>query len=492
MMGRRRLLFAVPDRVPGMTGAGTRALCVSLLALGLASAARASENDDLNSIPGTIQDQSAPPPAAAPAPMTSDPLLPKSYALHVEDAFATDVLRSNLAVPLPRSGKALDWQNRTSVDGSGTWRLTDGLDATLSDRFNLVEENDLPWPTHQDIRNDFREGYVTWQPAPETYLELGRINLRHGVALGFNPTDFFKTRSQVDQASLDPSVIREDRLGTGMIEAQKIFEGGSVAVAIAPKLRSPSAVPLTLPDSFDAGFGRTNGENRFLLSGTYEVASGLSPELLVYHADSGTKFGMNVSHTVGQSVVAYAEWAGGNTQNVTSRAIAFGKATGALPASVVDSDPRSTFDNDVATGASWTSAPDKLTLNLEYHYHQAGFSPSDWRRWFANGANGTPGAAGLAWYVRAYAQDQIEPMTQQQVFLRVDRTDAFVDNLELSLFAFVNAYDGSVLTQAAATYYLSDAWTLGGLVGGTIGAARSERGSLPGEASAVVQAVRYF
>jgi hypothetical protein len=200
---------------------------------------------------------------------------------------------------------------------------------------------------------------------------------------------------------------------------------------------------------------------------------------------------MNVSHTVGQSVVAYAEWAGDNEQNLASRAIQFGKETGALPASVPDPDPRTSFDSDAAVGASWTSAIDKLTLNIEYHYHQSGFSPSDWRAWFKQGTGSSSGAA-LDWYLRAYAQDQQEPMTQQQIFLRADWTDAFVDKLELSLIAFVNAYDGSVLTQAAATYYLSDAWTLGALAGGTVGAARSERGSLPTEASAIVQAVRYF
>ena len=121
-------------------------------------------------------------------------------------------------MPLPPStAPEMDWQNRTSLDGTQQWRLGEGLDANLSYRFNLVEENDIPIPAHQDFRNDLREAYLTWEPAPETFLEAGRINIRHGPALGFNPTDFFKTRTLVEQASEDPSVIRQDRLGVAMV-----------------------------------------------------------------------------------------------------------------------------------------------------------------------------------------------------------------------------------------------------------------------------------
>ena len=180
----------------------------------------------------------------------------------------------------------------------------------------------------------------------------------------------------------------------------------------------------------------------------------MAPELLAYHEDGRNRLGANVSRTIGQSIVAYAEWAGGR-EAVTSRAISFGQETGALPSQVVDPDPGQHFTNDAALGASWTSGIDKLTLNLEYHYHQAGFSGSDWRHWFAETKSGIPNINGVLWYVRGYAQDQMEPMTQQEVFLRADWTDAFVDDLELSAIAFVDAYDGSTMTQVSATYYLS-------------------------------------
>jgi hypothetical protein len=68
-------------------------------------------------------------------------------------------------------------------------------------------------PNHENVLNDFREGFVSWQPHDGIYLDLGRINLRSGAALGFNPTDCFKSRAVVEPLSADPSVLREDRLG---------------------------------------------------------------------------------------------------------------------------------------------------------------------------------------------------------------------------------------------------------------------------------------
>jgi len=144
-------------------------------------------------------------------------------------------------------------------------------------------------------------------------------------------------------------------------------------------------------------------------------------------------------------------------------------------------------------GASWTSAA-KLTLNLEYHYHQAGLSGADERRWFAIGQaqrNFLP-VTGELWFVRGYANDQQQPWTRQQIFLRADWTDAFVTDLEFTAFSYVNLYDGSSLSQVSASYYLSNHWTIGAYLSANLGAPRSERGSVAQAGSAVLQLIRYF
>jgi len=56
----------------------------------------------------------------------------------------------------------------------------------------------------------------------------------------------------------------------------------------------------------------------------------------------------------------------------------------------------------------------------------------------------------------------------------------------------VNLYEGSTLTQLAANYYLSDAWTLGAYASASLGNARSEYGSAPQAAGIILQLQRYF
>ena len=51
-----------------------------------------------------------------------------------------------------------------------------------------------------------------------------------------------------------------------------MFTGGSVTLVAAPKLEPPAPIPTGQPPSLDPGFGRTNDADRFLASGSYEVA----------------------------------------------------------------------------------------------------------------------------------------------------------------------------------------------------------------------------
>jgi len=449
-------------------------------AMGAAMPAMAQENGDLDRIPTAIGNADATP---APQPGTHG----KYY---VENAFALSSSRDNLAVASP-SPPSSDWANRTSIDAFDQWTLASSLSFTFSDRFNLTESKGVGFPA-EAARNDLREAYFTWEPQTQTFLEVGRINLKSGIALGFNPTDFFKTRTAVSQASADPSSLREDRLGTLMLRAQTIWDSGSATFAYAPKVNTPRPLTGPAPNWIDPAFDQTNSADRFLFVLNLDVGD-LNPQALVYHESGRTKFGFNVSYPIGQSVIAYGEWAGGNEPNLIAQAIAFGKATGTLPSFVPVLPPTSTgraFQNDLAVGASWTSI-EKVTLNLEYHFHQAGFSGGDWRNWFDIGA-GNPASAPELWYVRGYASAEQQPMSRHQAFLRADWQDAFVTDLDLSCISFVNLTDGSGMMQFAAGYNISDAWSIGAYVGGTFGGKRTEWGSLSGSGSAIFQVVRYL
>jgi hypothetical protein len=232
-----------------------------------------------------------------------------------------------------------------------------------------------------------------------------------------------------------------------------------------------------------------------LLSASVDV-SDLNPQALIYTESGRTRLGLNLSHQMSQSIVGYAEWAGGRQPTLAAQAVDYGKRTGTLPSSapaLPPTDSAEKFRNDLALGASWTSES-KITVNVEYHYHQSGFSRQDWKNWFDTGAAsaGSTDIAGELWYVRGFANAEQQPLTRHQAFLRADWPDAFVPHLELTALAFVNLYDGSKLTQLSASYDLSDAWTFRAYISANIGGSRSERGSVPQAGSAILQLVRYF
>jgi len=241
-------------------------------------------------------------------------------------------------------------------------------------------------------------------------------------------------------------------------------------------------------------FDRTNADDRVLIKASFSLFDDLSPELLAFFENGRAQFGANLTHGFGQSIIGYAEWAGGQRANLITAALAYAHATRTIPVSApppFTTGAARSFKNDLSLGASYTGES-KITFNLEYHFHQAGFSGSDWQNWFAAGApHLTPIDAEL-WYIRGYAADQQEPLTRNSLFLRADRQDAFVPNLELSGFALLDMHDGSTLAQANASYYLSRQWTIGAQVGATFGSKHSDFGSLPDEGSFFVSVSRYF
>ena len=450
----------------------------------------ANEDSDLARIPTDTQPATA---EHVKAPSTGG----ANERIYVENAFTQTGWRGALIVPSPQLTALTPWQERVFLDVRKVWRLHERLNLSLSDRFNLRAQNDISLPNHENVINVFREGFLSWQPHDGIYLDIGRINLRSGAALGFNPTDFFKSRAVVESLSADPSVLREDRLGTLMLETQYIGQGRALTVAVAPALVRPSPIytDTNLP-SFNPSIDRTNHHDRILVKGSFSDGKDFNPELLYYREGSQNKFGANLTRGLGQKVIAYAEWAGGEGTNLIDESLRYGRETGTLPANAPSAIPDDTnlhLENDLSVGASYTTT-NKITFNLEYHLHQAGFSRRDWNNWFniGRGQSGTSLIARELWYIRAYALDQQVPLARQSTFLRADWVDAFVPNLEITGFINTDLYDGSSLIQASADYYISRNWTIGAQVNANVGSRHSDFGSLPQSVGALFKLARYF
>ena len=464
-------------------------LAALLVAMATALPALAADEDtDLNRIP-----------AEAPAqmqPAQAERALSSKNVNYIGDALQLSLPRNSLAVPYP-SPQPASWENWLFLDTRDEWNLGEAWRVNYSGRLNFRTSNAIPFPTHENVRNDLRELLVEWQPTDTAWLELGRVNLRNGVALGFNPTDFFRPRTVIEPLTADPSVLREDRLGVLMLTGQWLWRSGSITVAYAPKVTRPTPIyGIRTERSFDPELGQTNADDRILVKVSLNLADTFNPELLYYHAGNRTQIGTNLTTPIGRSTVAYLEWSGGVRSDLIADAFRFGRTTGSLPASALTLLPNNTdasFMNDVSVGISYATL-NRMTINLEYHFHQAGLSSEDWGRWFNTSAQrgSVPGVNAALWYLRSYAQDQQEPIERHAVFVRWDWQDAFVTDLELTALATVNLQDASAFLQATAEYHLSRTWTVTGLIGGTIGGRRTEYGSLPGLASALLRVSRYF
>lgn len=459
------------------------ALAVFCAGAVLASPAARAQDNDLDRIPDATPGQQAPPPSAS-----------ANRRLYVQDDVIVTALRNALALPAPPPPTPA-WEERLFADARLQYSLGDRVSLVYSGRLNLRAEDGLDFPGHENVRHDLREAYLGWQIDSETFLDMGRINLKSGVALGFNPTDFFKTRAVVEPLSADPSVLREDRLGTLMLYGQHLWEHAALSLVFAPRVTDRTAVYTNtdLP-SFDPVLDRTNADARFLAKGSVALFDDVDPEFLATSDAGRWSYGANLTRGIGQQTVVYAEWAGGDRPELADAALHYGKITGTIPQfapSLLPHGPAHPFQNDVAAGVSYTT-DSKITFNLEYHYHQAGFSDADWRSWFGAGALHVPAVDAELWYIRGYAQEQQEPVARQEAFLRADWQDAFVQDLELTAFLNSDLRDRSGFGQATADYYFSREWTVGALASATWGGRRTNYGSLPAASTLLVRVSRYF
>jgi hypothetical protein len=243
-------------------------------------------------------------------------------------------------------------------------------------------------------------------------------------------------------------------------------------------------------------FDRTNAENRFLVKGTADLAENVSPELLVYRERNQTRIGANIAENVNERVVAYLEWSGGRHPRLIDEALNFGRDTGTFPVTVpnvLKDGTNPTFKNELSVGASYITQS-KITVNIEYLLNQGGFSRRDWDKWFAAARGASPSSAITKelWYIRGYALDQQEPISENSIFVRADWVDAFIPKLELIGFVDHDLGDRSGLLQLSADYYLSDTWTIGALVSVDFGPRQSDFGSLQSAASLLFKVARYY
>ncbi|HYD31372.1 MAG TPA: hypothetical protein VEB64_11025, partial [Azospirillaceae bacterium] len=370
-------------------------------------------------------------------------------------------------VPVPRPGHHPGWSNRASVDWRLETEIAPAWSLTVADRASGFV-NDGRDAGADDLSNDLKEAYLTWRAGDRLFLDAGRVNLRNGVAVGFNPTDYFKTNAVATRVSEDPSVLRENRLGTVMGRALAVWEGGSATLAAAPDLRDGTVTGER--SGSDLGLDRTNGRARLLGKVSVVVADDFQPEFLVHHRSGDSPaFGLTLTRAIGDRVVIYAEWSGQRRIGLAAR------------------DQQERLRSQVAAGFSYTT-DFKLTANVELHVNEAGFTRGQWRQWFAAGA----ADARPPWRIRRSAREEQEPLNRYTLFVRAHWQDALAPDIDLTALGQTNLYDGSAFAQLEAAWRVADDRLLSLTAGGFLGGSGTEYGSQPDAATVVGKFTRFF
>ncbi len=362
-------------------------------------------------------------------------------------------------------------QARLALDFRREWSLSPEWRATLSNRLESAHVPGGSAPS--ETRNTLREAFITWQGSvgkteaerESIFVDAGRINLRLGVASGYNPTDYFRGGAVVSSVSQNPASLRLNRLGTVSIRTQWMDAAQSWTFVWAPQLTGRDEV-----DTRDLALGleRTNRQQAFLLRWAPRLGERVSLDMPLLVRDSHLEVGLNATALINDALVGTLELASARRAPLPD-----------VEQSLAGQIPDTQRTLRIAAGGTWT-AESGISLTLERHYAGDALSRGAWRSWqHALSQPGAPGGAAAAAYGELTADlgFRQDLLVRDMWFSRIAWDDAFQrKGLNLSAFVRQNAYDRSRSWQAEASWNDRRDWSLRVLIGGNSGGQFSEFG----------------
>jgi hypothetical protein len=351
---------------------------------------------------------------------------------------------------------------RASLDFSHSARLAPGLRAVVSDRLDHIYPRDAG---ADSTVNSLREAYLSWQPEGEnTVLELGRINLRYGPGYGYNPTDFFRDGSLRVLTSADPLALRQNRLGSVMLRAQRLWSDGSLSYAYSPKLANRPN-----PDGWSLDLGSTNNRGRSLIALGTQFSQRVSSQVLLYK-ESGLSpaLGANLTALMSDAAVAHLEWSRGREPDLLSRALG-------LPANKATR-------NRFVGGVTYTTLG-KLSVTAEYQYNGFAMGQPAWA------ALGAAPAAQVTYLREALRLLELAP--RQAYLIYATQKSLWLKDLDLTAYLRFNPGDNSRLAWLELRHHWPS-FDLSFQLQRNMGRASSEFGILPDRRIMQVLGTYYF
>lgn len=463
-----------------------------VLAVSLAGPALAqSDADLLSAIPDSDYTQAAAEVQTLPAEGDAMHRPNQKLRWHLE----TNVTHYDRRQPLPNPHVDLPSTiGRARLVAEGGFALgkatTFRLNAAMNGRW--VSNDSFDFQKH--ARFDLREAYLLHEQ-DNFVLEGGRINIRNGVAIGFNPTDFFRGLNADQSPNLDPSEARLNRLGVVALRVGYLWDTGSASLTYSPKITGGSDWWHD-HDVWGLNLSVTNPRDRFLLSYTQEVAEGISPELYLFVDDDEVTGGLAASASIGDRWLVYGEMTHGRGRTILdsslSEARKIGRLSRPINATYGDKDNKQMLTR-VALGASYTF-PSNLLLTTEYLYNEAGFSGKDWDRYFdlAKAVDGDVGSSRQLASMFLYGAYLQEPVSKHSLFLRAVQSELANGKLTLSGISNISLVDQSGSGQIEAAYEVTEDFIVTGRVGVSFGGRKTDFGSQSSRAFSTLKLNYHF
>lgn len=457
-------------------------LVAVMFLISIPALAAQSEDSDLDFIPKTKEFKTAKPKVVKRSPFRS--------TMYIEQTGTAIQNRSDLDVPLPaNTGTRTDAYANSALDFLFEWKMSNEWKFNFSDRLDYI----YYWQSDQDYyeaKSTLRETYLSWNPSPNWFFDLGRINFKNGVAIGFNPNDYFKKNSVNTELNQDLEVLRAQRMGALMLRSSFLTKWAAFTLAFAPKINTNSGTTMANQKNFGMYFNQTNATDHLLAKLGFTIADNFTTEFLYDRQDRLNTYGSNITLGLGQSVLLYAEWSGAQQKSLAARSTAndLDQYYPNQPTLAVNYSADESFYSQSAVGMSvaWTSSD---TTYLEYHMNQAGFSTADWKQWYDAGEsagakqNSSPIVANTQlaqlWNIRNYARNNQEPMSTNSIFLRNNYSYGRDQDFNFSQILDFNVGDQSFFIQLMGEYKFIKNFIGSAIFSANMGAYRSEYGSLP-------------
>lgn len=316
---------------------------------------------------------------------------------------------------------------RLAIDVRFSARISDAWRWAVSDR---LESLNPPAEGQRETQNLLREAYLSWQGSgPVSSMDIGRVNVRTGVALGYSPSDFFRVGANKSAATLDPIAVRENRLGTAMLRVAHLSGDYGMSLSLAPKIESRSSGSAFSPD-----WAATNSRDRALWTASFTPSQRVSLQLLAL-AESGRSatLGLNGTALLGDALVGYLEWTSAKRPSLLAE----------LQGLTTDERRRS----QLSLGGTY-SLPTKTSLTMEAEYNGRGLTRADWFTAFG---------LGLAAYGQLVTQGVSDQslVSRKAVLVHVSQKEFLTRQLELSGFVRRSGDDHSHIAWLDLRYHLN-------------------------------------